>query len=60
MNIISILKVVSILWRVSKPVAERIVRDAEYRKISSELANSIDLDRVREAGDMETWRGTLK
>lgn len=61
MNITAILKVIGILWKVSKPVAERIVRDAEYRKISAEIAGRPDhdkfIDQLHQISDMETWRG---
>lgn len=61
MNIPAILKVIGILWKVSKPVAERIVRDAEYRKISAEIAGGADhdkfIDQLHQTCDMEAWRG---
>ena len=59
MNWIAIAKVARILWKVSKPVAERIIRDAEYRKISAEIRGRGDhdrfIDQLYQTCDMETW-----
>ena len=52
MNILAIIKVAGILWRVSRPVAEHIVREAEYAKIKAEFARIYRdklLKRLREA-----------
>ena len=58
MNLIQIIKVIGILWKVSKPVAERIVRDAEYRKISAMLGHDDSdkfIDQLHKVSDMATW-----
>jgi hypothetical protein len=60
MNLVAIAKVIGILWKVSKPVAERIIRDAEYRKISAELNRAdhdLFIDQLHQTCDMEAWRG---
>ena len=58
MNWIAIAKVARILWSCSSMVAERIVRDAEYRKISAELGHDNSdkfIDQLHKISDMATW-----
>jgi hypothetical protein len=53
MNIPQIIKIATILWQVSKPVAERIVRDAEYKKLCADA--DAHNERLRAAGGMAAW-----
>jgi len=59
MNLITIAKLIGLLWKVSKPVSERIIREAEYCKIMDELSRNPNLDDiVREACGVAARKGT--